>query len=129
MLRLPPRATRTDTLFPYTTLFRSVSVEAEGVQRCRIRLAARPQTLVVLEGGQGALRARPPLPVDGAGAVAGFLEQKLDARVVVAVVGRRRELRHRDLLQRRQHRRVAVRPAALHAADEDRKSTRLNSSH
>src|SRR3546814_5763275 len=65
-----------------------------------------------------ALRARPPLPVDGAGAVAGFLEQKLDARVVVAVVGRRRELRHRDLLQRRQHRRVAVRPAALHAADE-----------
>src|SRR3546814_8682750 len=24
MLRLPPRSTRTDTLFPYTTLFRSV---------------------------------------------------------------------------------------------------------
>src|SRR3546814_6897719 len=27
MIRLPPRSTRTDTLFPYTTLFRSV---AEG---------------------------------------------------------------------------------------------------
>src|SRR3546814_4097818 len=26
MIRLPPRATRTDTLFPYTTLFRSVGV-------------------------------------------------------------------------------------------------------
>src|SRR3546814_3162521 len=25
MIRLPPRSTRTDTLFPYTTLFRSVA--------------------------------------------------------------------------------------------------------
>src|SRR3546814_6724326 len=25
MIRLPPRSTRTDTLFPYTTLFRSVN--------------------------------------------------------------------------------------------------------
>src|SRR3546814_2434215 len=25
MIRLPPRSTRTDTLFPYTTLFRSIS--------------------------------------------------------------------------------------------------------
>src|SRR3546814_20888339 len=29
MRRRPPRATRTDTLFPYTTLFRSVFVEHE----------------------------------------------------------------------------------------------------
>src|SRR3546814_13358582 len=28
MLRRPPRSTRTDTLFPYTTLFRSVAVRA-----------------------------------------------------------------------------------------------------
>src|SRR3546814_7128939 len=28
MIRRPPRSTRTDTLFPYTTLFRSVLVEA-----------------------------------------------------------------------------------------------------
>src|SRR3546814_20360462 len=26
MIRLPPRSTRTDTLFPYTTLFRSCSL-------------------------------------------------------------------------------------------------------
>src|SRR3546814_9124597 len=26
MIRRPPRSTRTDTLFPYTTLFRSISV-------------------------------------------------------------------------------------------------------
>src|SRR3546814_8581801 len=29
MIRRPPRSTRTDTLFPYTTLFRSVEPEAE----------------------------------------------------------------------------------------------------
>src|SRR3546814_7785185 len=27
MIRLPPRSTRTDTLFPYTTLFRSLAVD------------------------------------------------------------------------------------------------------
>src|SRR3546814_11401277 len=43
MIRRPPRSTRTDTLFPYTTLFRSVHVQCLsqdltelllGVQRC-----------------------------------------------------------------------------------------------
>src|SRR3546814_17565446 len=29
MIRRPPRSTRTDTLFPYTTLFRSVDRDAE----------------------------------------------------------------------------------------------------
>src|SRR3546814_20094739 len=33
MIRRPPRSTRTDTLFPYTTLFRSD--RAEGVRRSR----------------------------------------------------------------------------------------------
>src|SRR3546814_8298435 len=35
MIRRPPRSTRTDTLFPYTTLFRS---------RCRCMLGWRPAT-------------------------------------------------------------------------------------
>src|SRR3546814_9258465 len=30
MIRLPPRSKRTDTLFPYTTLFRSVGAHAQG---------------------------------------------------------------------------------------------------
>src|SRR3546814_15193758 len=30
MIRLPPRSTRTDTLFPYTTLFRSIIVVGDG---------------------------------------------------------------------------------------------------
>src|SRR3546814_8845196 len=41
MIRRPPRATRTDTLFPYTTLFRSIHVLAtdagvgDDVGHCR----------------------------------------------------------------------------------------------
>src|SRR3546814_9159694 len=30
MIRLPPRSTRTDTLLPYTTLFRSIAVVGTG---------------------------------------------------------------------------------------------------
>src|SRR3546814_4881790 len=36
MIRRPPRSTRTDTLFPYTTLFRSVA--QPGIKRQRIAL-------------------------------------------------------------------------------------------
>src|SRR3546814_3565813 len=37
MIRLQPRSTRTDTLFPYATLFRSlVYSERQGVADCRI---------------------------------------------------------------------------------------------
>src|SRR3546814_1330670 len=31
MIRRPPRSTRTDTLFPYTTLFRSIAVAAGDI--------------------------------------------------------------------------------------------------
>src|SRR3546814_15521918 len=34
MIRRPPRSTRTDTLFPYTTLFRSKTVIDLGDHRC-----------------------------------------------------------------------------------------------
>src|SRR3546814_3269871 len=35
MIRRPPRSTRTDTLFPYTTLFRSVTKEQWQAERDR----------------------------------------------------------------------------------------------
>src|SRR3546814_2718419 len=39
MIRRPPRATRTDTLFPYTTLFRSGWIDARfGTTRGVVRL-------------------------------------------------------------------------------------------
>src|SRR3546814_17783006 len=34
MLRRPPRSTRTDTLFPYTTLFRSPPLASAVTRRC-----------------------------------------------------------------------------------------------
>src|SRR3546814_6648842 len=50
MIRRPPRSTRTDTLFPYTTLFRSSASRATGstiaqclIQSCE-RLVAAGQT-------------------------------------------------------------------------------------
>src|SRR3546814_14230540 len=42
MIRRPPRSTRTDTLFPYTTLFRSRLVEPA---QCRLRILLRGQHL------------------------------------------------------------------------------------
>src|SRR3546814_9648472 len=47
MIRRPPRSTRTDTLFPYTTLFRSATVQsaertsADARRRFRLRPSAR----------------------------------------------------------------------------------------
>src|SRR3546814_3857482 len=35
MIRRPPRSTRTDTLFPYTTLFRSPRASGHGPRRAR----------------------------------------------------------------------------------------------
>src|SRR3546814_13680105 len=52
MIRRPPRSTRTDTLFPYTTLFRSV-------HRSRRR---RPENLAVLDPAPKVPR---PVPARG----------------------------------------------------------------
>src|SRR3546814_21012361 len=38
MIRRPPKSTRTDTLFPYTTLFRSIAVEIRFLPGVRISL-------------------------------------------------------------------------------------------
>src|SRR3546814_3209952 len=38
MLRRPPRSTRTDTLFPYTTLFRSIGIATDEPRLGIVRL-------------------------------------------------------------------------------------------
>src|SRR3546814_5744470 len=53
MIRRPPRSTRTDTLFPYTTLFRSEGVDGKAISR-----RAREEFGVVLGGGQGKLEGK-----------------------------------------------------------------------
>src|SRR3546814_1857414 len=44
MIRRPPRSTRTDTLFPYTTLFRSM-IQAAQVRAARALLGWRQEDL------------------------------------------------------------------------------------
>src|SRR3546814_18941633 len=48
MIRRPPRSTRTDTLFPYTTLFRSVARDGEAdfaIGEVDIDVAEQPQRI------------------------------------------------------------------------------------
>src|SRR3546814_3351943 len=42
MIRRPPRSTRTDTLFPYTTLFRSDRPQPRNARRARFDQRPRP---------------------------------------------------------------------------------------
>src|SRR3546814_3027241 len=49
MIRRPPRSTRTDTLFPYTTLFRSGQVDRDQRQQDRHQLRAPDDGIEQLE--------------------------------------------------------------------------------
>src|SRR3546814_10883842 len=59
MIRRPPRSTRTDTLFPYTTLFRSEPVKdtflmtSEAI-KCRDTASGTPKTRFSTPGGRPA---------------------------------------------------------------------------
>src|SRR3546814_12849029 len=99
MIRRPPRSTRTDTLFPYTTLFRSDAELVVGAGEVLLRRSAR----------EAAIESAHHL-----GAQEGLLRVSL----------RDREDRH--AVVERPH--VLVRLHTL-ADGKDRKSTRLNSSH
>src|SRR3546814_3966077 len=108
MIRRPPRSTRTDTLFPYTTLFRSASVDDD---------ARRDAYLLEAE-----------LRKD-----AGDLEGELDAyaRGLAAYPDEPELLYARGLMWERRDDipRAEADLRRILVADPDRKSTRLNSSH
>src|SRR3546814_13070980 len=63
MIRRPPRSTRTDTLFPYTTLFRSVQALQVAAQRVDFPVGQRlgdlghdvEQVRIAFAGGAGAV--------------------------------------------------------------------------
>src|SRR3546814_20850384 len=73
MIRRPPRSTRTDTLFPYTTLFRSNGARSVRMVKGRVRLAvARQEVPLHIEAGQGRAMANDAeidLSIDEAGTV------------------------------------------------------------
>src|SRR3546814_13284565 len=105
MIRRPPRSTRTDTLFPYTTLFRSLrfaSFLPSGLARCC--LSQESETWFRLCGA----------PIS-----AGFANVSTTARASKS--GRRSPLW--DKKREQQGRLIHV------YIEGDRKSTRLNSSH
>src|SRR3546814_12770813 len=109
MIRRPPRSTRTDTLFPYTTLFRSFAC-AE-----RLEPAAGP------DGQLGKQFRRRQADVGGAGGQLAFSSQNIGA--AAQYVG---PFPH---WQRRQSQRRRGGIEQLEFPFRDRKSTRLNSSH
>src|SRR3546814_5266315 len=53
MIRRPPRSTRTDTLFPYTTLFRSGRLPGPSPRTTARRPSARPRAWKVVAGARG----------------------------------------------------------------------------
>src|SRR3546814_16963765 len=101
MIRRPPRSTRTDTLLPYTTLFRS---ERDAMHH---RIAVEPVIAPALR------------PIDGVVAIADIDAVDVGRDRPVAV-----EVGRGDLLENRAENAVEIIIALL-----DRKSTRLNSSH
>src|SRR3546814_6662765 len=113
MIRRPPRSTRTDTLFPYTTLFRSILLE-----RARLIVRKIAENLCHgLEEREAVLgREIDPALKRGNGV------QKHE-RLVAASKGFRDEFLTFAIGVEKAHR-----PRACHPAI-DRKSTRLNSSH
>src|SRR3546814_7616481 len=69
MIRQPPRSTRTDTLFPYTTLFRSHQRECVLQQAARQRIELAGAEDVVVGHGHGdripGARRRPGAAISG----------------------------------------------------------------
>src|SRR3546814_18616870 len=109
MIRRPPRSTRTETLFPYTTLFRSHVVGDVGDGHQQVPAAGILRIVVGL-GEDGIVEIARIGAVDG--------DQRQVAQILAAAEWRRGGgLGLGDGLLRK-------------LADEaDRKSTRLNSSH
>src|SRR3546814_9389652 len=114
MIRRPPRSTRTDTLFPYTTLFRShVPAAPRQAQRKRWRKGWRAGKARASCGILPRTHAH-----DAHHPGVHVIEKMAMKRPVAERVGG--EVEGRDPARLDDHRMLARR---------DRKSTRLNSSH
>src|SRR3546814_15355165 len=100
MIRRPPRSTRTDTLFPYTTLFRS-SAERQQHLDHQFELKTAESITEALGNMKGAMMKL--------GQMASYLDQGMPDHVREAL--------------------AELQSNAPPMSAEDRKSTRLNSSH
>src|SRR3546814_6832886 len=126
MIRRPPRSTRTDTLFPYTTLFRS--------QLAALALVAHPPAFARIPGARAMQQEEHVLAarvarIEGVDATPRFVEHGRIAgqhlRVAVEEVGQQRAAQVVVAVGEEAHlERIDQR---TRAGDTDRKSTRLNS--
>src|SRR3546814_17164438 len=112
MIRPPPLATRTDTLFPYTTLSRSSGGSAKRIQPGHAAQSGIEAALLAQAGFDG-----PTDILEGQGGFFRAYTDELDVSHVFDGLGERFHIG--DIL---------VKGYAA-AARVDRKSTRLNSSH
>src|SRR3546814_6585714 len=103
MIRRPPRSTRTDTLFPYTTLFRSAIREGLVDARRMIQIGIRS-----------------PVQND-------VLDWTLGQGVTIVSAQEVHEQGVGQFIQQPRH--AVPRSGRLALSGGDRKSTRLNSSH
>src|SRR3546814_2914791 len=114
MIRRPPRSTRTDTLFPYTTLFRSSEIVAAALQD-----SGRAVLVGSSSFGKGTVQTVLPMPNSGEfiltwarfHAPSGYALHRRGVLPDICTTGE------------------VVTPADVVALMQDRKSTRLNSSH
>src|SRR3546814_9311006 len=126
MIRRPPRSTRTDTLFPYTTLFRSLekATEAKVIDRTGLILEIFGERAATAEGRlqvelahldyQAGRLVRSWTQLERQRGGFGFLGGPGETQIEAD----RRMIRDRMAKLRREHDKV-----------RDRKSTRLNSRH
>src|SRR3546814_7338151 len=101
MIRRPPRATRTDPLFPYTTLFRSAARGVAVVEAGEAELVARPEHDLLadarqVDAEQGEREERLGDEVSVGDGVEAVLEAAGEAEVGGAAVGVERDRRARQ---------------------------------
>src|SRR3546814_18182087 len=101
MLRRPPRSTRTDTLFPYTTLFRSGQTETVGSVTFATRGGGRNSTLStvgcpvdpyqvrIVDAGGGSTRGEGEIQVRSPFAMTGYWSDPDATAAAVAAAGGR----------------------------------------
>src|SRR3546814_3249427 len=117
MIRRPPRSTRTDTLFPYTTLFRSGGIRIR-IRRCIFRASAGVQTYVCQGAGsfQPGRRRRTESAPDRSAAPAFRLLSWLRRILHVRIAG----AGHQDATGASAKRSVGLRPEYPAGLDEPR---------
>src|SRR3546814_1794159 len=126
MIRRPPRSTRTDTLFPYTTLFRSLLIVPELVAMMVVyeieRFDSEIERMVVYASKPGGIDIQCRW-IAGHGQICPRHAGRFGTiSNIIKAVACQCGVRHRQ-------QRTYTQQPRKHCARRDRKSTRLNSSH